>query len=114
MLTGTLVNGKSTSIKEILWRTNPKSLLDKGMNDSTGDLTWAERYGKLKQIVYLQDEVNHQGWVTRQRKPMQPTEEPGIAPHMTAEFLLHKTAFLDLEDLGLPLVELKEKPIFIT
>lgn len=115
MLTGTLVNGKSTSIKEILWRTNPQALLEKGMDDNTGDLAWAERYGKVKQVVYLEDEINQQGWVTRQRrKPMQPTEEPGIAPHMTAEFLLHKTAFLDLEDLGLPLVELKEKPIFIT
>lgn len=32
---------------------------------------------------------------------------------MTAQFLLHKTAFLDIDDLGLPLVELIEKPIFI-
>jgi len=114
-LTGTLTNGKSTSIKELLWRTTPQDLIDKGFTDSSGDLAWAEQYGKLKQVVYLQDEVNHEGWVTRQRrKPMQPTEEPGIAPQMTAQFLLHKTAFLDLEDLGLPLVELIEQPVFIT
>lgn len=113
-LTGTLVNGKASSIKELLWRTTPQDLIDKGFNDASGDLAWAEKYGKLKQVVYLQDEVSSQGWVTRQRrKPMQPTEEPGIAPHMTAQFLLHKTAFLDIDDLGLPLVELVEKPIFI-
>jgi hypothetical protein len=113
-LTGTLVNGKASSIKELLWRTTPRDLIEKGFNDTSGDLAWAEKYGKLKQVVYLQDEVNHQGWVTRQRrKPMQPTEEPGIAPHMTAQFLLHKTAFLDIDDLGLPLVELVEKPVFI-
>ncbi|OIJ11496.1 hypothetical protein BKP35_12190 [Anaerobacillus arseniciselenatis] len=113
-LTGTLVNGKSTSIKELLWRTTPQDLIDKGFNDASGDLAWAEKYGKLKQVVYLQDEVSSQGWVTRQRrKPMQPTEEPGIAPAMTAQFLLSKTAFLDIDDLGLPLVELIEKPVFI-
>ncbi len=113
-LTGTLVNGKASSIKELLWRSTPQDLLDKGFDDKSGDLAWAEKYGKLKQVVYLQDEVNSQGWVTRQRrKPMQPTEEPGIAPQMTAQFLLHKTAFLDIDDLGLPLVELEEKPIFI-
>lgn len=113
-LTGTLVNGKASSIKELLWRTTPQDLLDKGFTDASGDLAWAEKYGKLKQIVYLQDEVSSEGWVTRQRrKPMQPTEEPGIAPQMTAQFLLHKTAFLDIDDLGLPLVELIEKPVFI-
>ena len=113
-LTGTLVNGKASSMKELLWRTTPQDLIDKGFTDSTGDLAWAEKYGKLKQVVYLSDEVNSSGWVTRQRrKPMQPTEEPGIAPQMTAQFLLHKTAFLDIDDLGLPLVELVEKPIFI-
>lgn len=114
-LTGTLVNGKASSIKELLWRTTPQDLIDKGFSDTSGDLAWAEQFGKLKQVVYLQDEVSNQGWVTRQRrKPMQPTEEPGIAPHMTSQFLLHKTAFLDIDDLGLPLVELVEKPIFIT
>ncbi|MGY3716103.1 helicase-related protein [Sutcliffiella cohnii] len=113
-LTGTLVNGKASSMKELLWRTTPQDLIDKGFSDSTGDLLWAEKYGKLKQVVYLQDEVSSQGWVTKQRrKPMQPTEEPGIAPQMTAQFLLHKTAFLDIDDLGLPLVELVEKPVFI-
>ncbi|MEQ2527681.1 helicase-related protein [Bacillaceae bacterium CLA-AA-H227] len=115
-LTGTLVNGKASSMKELLWRTTPKDLIEKGFTDSTGDLAWAEKYGKLKQVVFLQDAVNSSsaGWVTRQRrKPMQPTEEPGIAPQMTAQFLLHKTAFLDIDDLGLPLVELVEKPIFI-
>lgn len=113
-LTGTLVNGKASSMKELLWRTTPQDLIDKGFSDSTGDLLWAEKYGKLKQVVYLKDEVSSQGWVTKQRrKPMQPTEEPGIAPQMTAQFLLHKTAFLDIDDLGLPLVELVEKPVFI-
>ncbi|MDT3417100.1 5S rRNA maturation endonuclease (ribonuclease M5) [Brevibacillus aydinogluensis] len=112
LLTGTLVNGKSTSIKEILWRTDAKSLLAQGFDRNTGMVQWAERYGKLKEVVTIK-EVND-GWVTRQKRvQQQPTEEPGIAPQLTAQFLLHKAGFLELPDMGLPLVELKEIPIFI-
>ncbi|MBU8908170.1 hypothetical protein KH400_16305 [Desertibacillus haloalkaliphilus] len=113
LLTGTLTTGKSTSIKEILWRTDAKSLLEVDVNHKTGDITWAERYGKLKQVVKLDDE-EETGWTTRRkRKAQMPTEEPGIAPQMTTQFLLHKAGFLELGDMGLPLVELKEMPIFI-
>ncbi|UOE58004.1 helicase-related protein [Cytobacillus oceanisediminis] len=113
MLTGTLVNGKSSSIKELLWRTYPKALLDSGFDNHTGDIQWAEKFGKLEQIIRY-DEEEQVGHVTVQRrKAQQPTEAPGIAPHMTAEFLLHKAGFLELGDMGLPLVELKEIPIFV-
>ncbi|MFT9486770.1 MAG: helicase-related protein [Tepidibacillus sp.] len=112
LLTGTLVNGKSTSIKEILWRTTPKELIDQGFDNRTSSIQWAKRYGKLKTVVEVDEKDN--GWVTRQkRKPKQPTEEPGIAPQLTANYLLHKAGFLELPDMGLPLVELKELPIFI-
>lgn len=112
LLTGTLVNGKASSIKEILWRTDANSLLEQGFNERTGDIEWAKRYGKLEQLVSVDEEEN--GQITRQRKrPSQVKESPGIAPHMTAQFLLHKAAFLELGDMGLPLVELKEIPVFI-
>ncbi|WP_164684860.1 helicase-related protein [Brevibacillus reuszeri] len=113
LLTGTLVNGKSTSIKEILWRTDARALLEQGFDRNSGMVQWAERYGKLKEVVTLK-EVND-GWVTRKKRvKQQPTEEPGIAPQLTAQFLLHKAGFLELPDMGLPLVELKELPIFLT
>ncbi|MEF3309375.1 helicase-related protein [Paenibacillus sp. GYB004] len=112
LLTGTLTNGKSSSIKEILWRTDPKALLDDGFDYNSGTIQWASRYGKLKQIVDV--ESDDTGWVTKQKqKPRQPTEEPGIAPQLTAQYLLHKAGFLELSDMGLPLVELKEIPIFL-
>ncbi|WP_176560211.1 helicase-related protein [Brevibacillus dissolubilis] len=114
LLTGTLVNGKSTSVKEILWRTDPKALLEQGFNHTSGMVSWAERFGKLKQVITFREEVNDVGWVTRQRRvPQQPREQAGIAPQLTAQFLLHKAGFLELPDLGLPLVSLKEIPVFI-
>ncbi|MED0738798.1 hypothetical protein, partial [Aneurinibacillus thermoaerophilus] len=109
LLTGTLVNGKSTSIKEILWRTDPKALLDMGFDHQTGMVQWAERYGKLKQVVETKEQDT--GWVTKQKKvAKQPTEEPGIAPQLVAQYLLHKAVFLELSDMGLPLVEVNYPP----
>jgi hypothetical protein len=112
MLTGTLVNGKSTSIKEILWRTDPKALLDQGFDHQTGMVQWAGRYGVLKKVTKI-DETDDGITVRKKKTEYQPTEEPGIAPQMTAQFLLHKTCFAELSDLGLPLVELKELPTFL-
>lgn len=112
MLTGTLTNGKSTSIKELLWRTDPRSLLDAGIDYNTGSIEWATRFGKIEQII--KEEAGDEGVVTRRKKKAVSTHEaPGIAPHLTATFLLHKSAFLELPDIGLPLVELKEFPVFL-
>lgn len=111
-LTGTLVNGKSTSMKEILWRTDPTDLLQEGFNHDTGMVGWAGRYGVLKKVTRVIEEDT--GFVVkRKRVQQQPVEEPGIAPQMVARHLLHKVAFMELGDLGLPLVNLVEKPIFV-
>ncbi|WP_240420311.1 DEAD/DEAH box helicase [Paenibacillus periandrae] len=112
MLTGTLTNGKSTSIKELLWRTDPKSLLDAGFTHQSGLIEWASRFGKLEKVVQVEE--GDDGVITRRKKTgAQVKEAPGIAPQLTAQFLLHKSGFIELKDLGLPLVELKEIPIFL-
>ncbi|WP_150274179.1 helicase-related protein [Paenibacillus tepidiphilus] len=112
MLTGTLTNGKSTSIKELLWRTDPKSLLQAGFDHRTGLVEWASRFGKLETIIDVEE--GDQGVITRRkRKGNQVKEVPGIAPQLTAHFLLHKSAFIELGNLGLPLVELQEIPVFL-
>lgn len=111
-LTGTLTSGKSTSIKEILWRANPKSLIKEGFNYETGMVQWARRYGVLKEVIEI--EGGNTGVTTRKfRKALQPKEEPGIAPALVVNHILHKAAFTELRDLGIPLVELKEIPHII-
>lgn len=111
-LTGTLVNGLSTSIKDILWRTDPRSLIMDGFDHKSGAITWAQRYGVLQRIVEGEDE--DEGIVTKRKNTgSQPREMPGIAPELIAKHLLHRAVFLELTDLGLPLVELKETPVFI-
>jgi hypothetical protein len=112
MLTGTLTNGKSTSIKELLWRTDPKSLLDAGFTHQSGLIEWASRFGKLEKVVQVDE--GDEGVITRRKKTgAQVKEAPGIAPQLTAQSLLHKSGFIELKDLGLPLVELKEIPVFL-
>jgi len=112
-LTGTLVNGKSTSIKEILWRTNPRALIEDGFDAKTGAVTWAKRYGVLERTTYVSE--SDEGTFTRRkhRQNEQPVEKPGISPELVANHLLHQTIFLDLPDLGLPLVRLVEKPVIV-
>ncbi len=106
LLTGTLTTGRSSSIKEILWRTTPRFLLQQGFDNKTSAVKWAKRYGRIKTIYRHEEQDN--GWVTRQKKKaMQPVEEPGISPQLTVQ-LLDRVAFLELQDMGLPLVEYKE------
>ncbi|OPX89427.1 MAG: hypothetical protein A4E53_01504 [Pelotomaculum sp. PtaB.Bin104] len=113
-LTGTLVNGLSTSIKEILWRTDPQSLIRDGFTFKSGAIAWAKRYGVLERVTRSKDDDYDVGVVTRRKKnQIQPKELPGIAPQMVANHMLHRAAFLELGSLGLPLVELKEIPVLI-
>ncbi len=106
-LTGTLTTGKSSSIKEILWRTKPQLLLKQGFTHKSSSVQWAKRYGKIKQII--RHEEGDSGWITRQKKkPQAATEDPGINPQLTVQ-LLDFTAFIDLPDMQLPLVPLKEQ-----
>ncbi|MCL6477860.1 MAG: hypothetical protein K6T65_05540 [Peptococcaceae bacterium] len=111
-LTGTLVNGMSTSIKELIWRTEPKSLIREGFHHKSGMVAWARKYGVLEKVVRTSEE--DEGIVTRRKKTQDmPRERPGIAPELVVNHLLHRAVFLELGDLELPLVELKEIPMLI-
>lgn len=112
-LTATFTNGASTSVKEILWRIAPYALLEKGFNRDTGMIQWASNYGVLEKIVKIP--IGDTGIVTRKRSPrVQVREKPGINPIMPVDYLLGSCVFLELPDLGIPLVERKEIPMFIT
>lgn len=107
-LTGTLTNGMSTAIKELLWHMAPEELLSRGFDYETGTIRWANNYGAVES---RRREVHISG--DRIRRSTSVTERPGISPRLTVEYLLGCTAFLELKDLGFPLVEKREIPIFI-
>lgn len=111
-LTGTLTNGSSTSCKELIWRTDPASMIREGFDHQTSSVSWAKKYGVLEKTT--KHDEGDDGVVTRRKKNQAMIKEkPGIAPQLIANHLLHRAAFLELGDLGLPLVELKEIPVFI-
>ncbi|MCF8012210.1 MAG: hypothetical protein K9L17_13420 [Clostridiales bacterium] len=115
-LTGTLTTGKSNSIKHILWRADPATLIKEGFTRDVGDWTWAQRYGVLEEIMDKDDaeETEDEGIITvRKGAKSRMKEMPGISPELTATYLLDRSIFLELGDLGLPLPELKEIPVFI-
>ena len=113
-LTGTLTTGKSTSIKEVLWRTDPSGQIQRGFGHGSA-LKWADRYGVLERS-FSKDDVQYtdEGVLTVRRGRTERVRElPGISPELTATYLLDKAVFFELGDLGLPLVEITEAPVFV-
>lgn len=113
-LTGTLLNGMSTSVKELLWRTTPRELMDMGFDSRTGSIRWANKYGVVERTEYPK-EGEDEGVVTKKKshQAAKPIERPGISPELVADHLLHQTVFLDLTDMNLPLVKMNEEPLIV-
>lgn len=112
-LTGTLTNGAASSILAVLWRVFPRELIEHGFNHKTTAEKWAARYGVLERSITKNEDMIV-GITTNRRQPKEIIKEkPGIAPQLISNHLLDKSVFLDLSDLSVPLVELKEKPIMI-
>lgn len=116
-LTGTLTNGKSTSIRAILFRTNPAPLIKEGFTYETNDVKWIKEYGTLEKLVEKNkgDDFIDNGVITvrKGRATDRLVERPGISPRLVTNYLLGNTVFLELSDLDLPLVEIKERVVFL-
>jgi hypothetical protein len=112
-LTGTLTNGTSSSIKSLLWRGFAGEMLEKGINFETSDEQFAQRYGVVEKVRQI-DDGGITGTHTRQKKEaVIVKEKPGISPQLISDFLLDKCIFVELSDLGIPLVKFEEIPRII-
>jgi SNF2 family DNA or RNA helicase len=113
-LTGTLTNGASSSIQSVLWRVFPKELLDLGFSHKTTAETWAHRYGVIEKVKKLDTDATRIGVTTnRQKDDVIIKEKPGISPELVANHLLDKSVFMDVSELQVPMITLKEKPIVV-
>lgn len=113
-LTGTLTNGESSSIFAPLWRAFPRELIEQGFSHKTSTETWASRYGVIERTTTLEDGDQNIGVTTnRMKERVRVVERPGIAPQLIANHLLDKSIFVELPDLGIPLVQLIEEPIIV-
>ncbi|MCF8568028.1 DEAD/DEAH box helicase family protein [Alicyclobacillus tolerans] len=113
-LTGTLSDGRASSLYYLLWRLAPGEMLADGI-DHRSRSKFTHLYGSMEQRGrYTKDEVRSAGGHTGRQLVMNPPREvPGLSPKLFANYLSHRAVFLELGDLGLPLVELEERPIFV-
>jgi hypothetical protein len=125
VLTGTLINGKASSLHAILWRLHPKLVRQRGFSleafkhGSTSALArnetpFTERYGVMQhEIVRSVADSGVVGWRGRcGRRRGQRTEarpKPGIAPNLFNHFLLGRAVFMNLSELGANLPTLQRE-----
>lgn len=111
-LTGTLSNGKSTSLFHILWRLVPELREEYARHDET---RWINTYGILetRTIQTHTDQVVEHGSQSSRRVYVTVRERPGISPALIPH-LIERCVFLGLEDLGIALPPYQEQVIVAT
>ena len=113
-LTGTLSDGKASSLYHILWRVSPGRLLAEGF-DHRSMGRFISLYGSVEWKTREKDEVDEQGQFVGKKVIKNPPKEiPGLSPKLFVNHLADKCVFLELGDIGLPLVELEERPVLVT
>ena len=110
-MTATLINGYSSGIFHLLYRTMPAKMLQDGKRyTKPGDFD--QEYGVIETSYDLEDcdYASNRRQVATNRKTRQ---LPGVSPLVYSRFLLEKTAFLSLSDMGKDLPDYEEIPIAV-
>ncbi len=97
-LTGTLSNGKATSLFYLLWRTNPAIRNTFRLTDES---RWVDLFGTWETRTTDLDthKILLEGKQSKRRVHVSVREKPGISPHIIP-YLVGNTAFFKLKDLG--------------
>ncbi|KPV45686.1 helicase-related protein [Alicyclobacillus ferrooxydans] len=113
-LTGTLSDGKASSLYHLLWRICPAEMKADGLDHRSLN-KFVHLYGTMEQRGrYSEDDVAAAGGATPRKVILNPPKEvPGLSAKLFVNHLADKTVFLELGDMGLPLVELDERPVFV-
>ena len=106
-LTGTLSNGKATSLFHILWRLVPELREEYARHD---EARWIANYGILetRTTATHTDHIVEHGSQSSRRVYITVKERPGISPALIPH-LIERCVFLGLEDLGLALPPYREE-----
>ena len=110
-MTATLINGYSSGIFHLLYRTMPAKMLQDGKRyTKPGDFDM--EYGVIETSYDIEegDYAANRRQVATNRKTRQ---LPGVSPLVYSRFLLEKTAFLSLSDMGKDLPDYEEIPIAV-
>ena len=107
-MTGTLVGGKASHVRSLLFRLSPGSLKAEGLAWQD-DMEFARRYGRVDTIVTEKsgqacDNRRSNGKSTVRRQ----AEQPGIMPTLYGRHLIGNTIFLSLKDVAADLPDYDE------
>lgn len=110
-LTGTIAGGVATHLFSLLFRLDPKRMLDKGFKHNS-EIAFAEQYGTIE-TVYDAVESYRSNKMSKGKQLASPKVKPGISPKVFTDFLMDKAVFLDLSDMSKFLPPLKEKVVIV-
>jgi len=97
-LTGTLLNGYSSSLFAILWRLFPAGMAAEEL-DYRKPMQWVQRYGVVERVTRTSREDTESNAMSRGRRDrVSVRERPGTSPAAYSRFLLDAAAFMTLED----------------
>ncbi len=100
-LTGTLNGGYADDTFYLLFRLDPKGLLEDGFGYGNGT-DFLKAYGTLEEVHDAEEEDNYYG--RGRKKNVHVRRRPGVSPAVIGRYLLNKACFIRLADVieGLP------------
>ena len=108
-MTATLINGYASGIFHLLYRTMPALMLQDGKPyASPGEFN--HEYG-VEQVIYEEQDPDYASNRRTTKSDRRVKQLPGVSPLVYSRFLLEKTAFLSLNDMGKELPDYEEIPI---
>lgn len=108
-MTATLINGYASGIFHLLYRTMPARMLqDRKPYTKPGDFN--SEYG-VEQVIYEETDPDYAANRRASKSNRRVRQLPGVSPLVYSRFLLEKTAFLSLNDMGKELPDYEEIPI---
>ena len=108
-MTATLINGYSSGIFHLLYRTSAQLMLADGKPHEKPALFNTE-YGVVE-TTYTEADERYAAKRRSQKSGVRTRQLPGVSPLVFSRFLLEKTAFLSLSDMGKALPSYEEIPI---
>lgn len=108
-MTATLINGYSSGIFHLLYRTSAQLMLADGKSHEKPALFNTE-YGVVE-TTYTEADESYAAKRRSQKSGVRTRQLPGVSPLVFSRFLLEKTAFLSLSDMGKALPSYEEIPI---
>ncbi|HEX5481852.1 MAG TPA: helicase-related protein [Terriglobia bacterium] len=108
VLTGTLLGGYADDVYEILFRLQPRKMIECGFEHGVGVRPFMETYGLLETITTIEPAENacSEAKVTRRVR-----RRPGASPQLFGDFLMPLAAFLSLEDIAQALPPYREEVV---